>query len=137
MLLAVAWGIVAAMMALTNNWKQLAGVRFVLGFVESGFAPGIAFYLSSWYRPYELASLFAVYYTAVAVAGGLFGILAGVITEYLDGARGIAGWRWPFTVSERSNLTSKDAARPSSVVSSGSSWQTRDYHTKGKRSNLD
>lgn len=46
--LAVLWGVIAAMMALTNNWKQLAGVRFVLGFVESGFAPGIAFYLSSW-----------------------------------------------------------------------------------------
>lgn len=52
--LAVAWGIVAAMMALTSNWKQLAGVRFVLGFVESGFAPGIAFYLSSWYVPLNL-----------------------------------------------------------------------------------
>lgn len=52
--LAVVWGIVAATMALTNNWKQLAGVRFVLGFVESGFAPGIAFYLSSWYVFTEL-----------------------------------------------------------------------------------
>lgn len=48
------------------------------------------------YRRYELASRFAVYYTAVAVAGGLSGLLAGVITEYLDGARGIAGWRWLF-----------------------------------------
>ncbi|GAM36993.1 nicotinamide mononucleotide permease [Talaromyces pinophilus] len=74
--LAVAWGIVAAIMALTNNWKQLAGVIFVLGFVESVF---IAFYLSSWYRRYELASRFAVYYTAVAVAGGLSGLLAGII----------------------------------------------------------
>jgi MFS family permease len=47
--LALVWGVVAAFMALTKNWQQLAGVRFVLGFVESGFAPGIAFYLSSWY----------------------------------------------------------------------------------------
>ena len=46
--LAVLWGLIAALMALTNNWQQLAGVRFVLGFIESGFAPGIAFYLSSW-----------------------------------------------------------------------------------------
>lgn len=46
--LAVIWGIVAALMAATHNWTQLAGVRFVLGVVESGFAPGIAFYLSSW-----------------------------------------------------------------------------------------
>ena len=47
--LALLWGVVAALMAVTQNWKQIAGVRFVLGFVESGFAPGIAFYLSSWY----------------------------------------------------------------------------------------
>lgn len=47
--LALVWGVVAAFMALTKNWQQLAGVRFVLGIVESGFAPGIAFYLSSWY----------------------------------------------------------------------------------------
>jgi hypothetical protein len=36
-------------MAATNNWQQLAGVRFALGITEAGFAPGIAFYLSSWY----------------------------------------------------------------------------------------
>lgn len=46
--LAFAWGLVAALMAVTNNANQLAGVRVVLGFVESGFAPGITFYLSSW-----------------------------------------------------------------------------------------
>lgn len=47
--LAVVWGAVAACMAATQNWKQLAGVRFVLGVVEAGFAPGVAFYLSSWW----------------------------------------------------------------------------------------
>ena len=36
-------------MSATNDWQQLAGVRFALGVVEAGFAPGIAFYLSSWY----------------------------------------------------------------------------------------
>ena len=47
--LAVAWGGIAACMAATNNWRQLAGVRFALGIIEAGFAPGIAFYLSCWY----------------------------------------------------------------------------------------
>ena len=46
--LAVAWGAIAACMAATQSWHQLAGVRFALGIVEAGFAPGIAFYLSSW-----------------------------------------------------------------------------------------
>lgn len=53
------------------------------------------------YRRYELASRFAVYYTAVAVAGAISGLLAGLITEYLDGVRGIAGWRWLFVSRPR------------------------------------
>lgn len=48
------------------------------------------------YRRYELATRYGIYYTAVALSGGLSGLLAGLITEYLDGACGIAGWRWLF-----------------------------------------
>jgi MFS family permease len=66
-------------MAATNNYRQLAGVRFCLGVVEAGFAPGVAFYLSSWYRRYELASRYAIYYTATAVSGAFSGLLAGLI----------------------------------------------------------
>ncbi|KAK0218770.1 major facilitator superfamily domain-containing protein [Armillaria fumosa] len=88
------WGAVAACMAATNNYRQLAGVQFSLGIVEAGFAPGIAFYLSSWYKRHELAKRFAIYYTATAVSGAFSGLLAGVITDNLNGARGIDGWKW-------------------------------------------
>ena len=77
--LCILWGGVAACMAATSNWKQLAGVRFSLGVIEAGFAPGVAFYLSSWYRRYELASRFAIYYTATAISGAFSGLLAGLI----------------------------------------------------------
>lgn len=63
-----------------------------------GFAPGVIFYLSSWYRRFEISRRFAIYYTAVSIAGALSGLLAGAITENLDGARGIAGWRWLFII---------------------------------------
>jgi MFS family permease len=59
---------------------------------------GVAFYLSSWYRRYELSRRFAIYYTATAVSGAFSGLLAGVITSNLDGARGISGWRWLFLI---------------------------------------
>ncbi|KAK7446295.1 hypothetical protein VKT23_014501 [Stygiomarasmius scandens] len=88
------WGAIAAAMGAVNSWQALAGVRFALGVVEAGFAPGVAFYLSSWYKKHELARRFAIYYTATAVSGAFSGLLAGVITSHLDGARGIAGWRW-------------------------------------------
>lgn len=46
--LAVVWGMVAACMAAAQTWEQIAGLRLVLGAIEAGFAPGCAFYLSSW-----------------------------------------------------------------------------------------
>lgn len=45
--LCIIWGGIAACMAAAKTYQALAGIRFVLGFVEAGFAPGVAFYLSS------------------------------------------------------------------------------------------
>lgn len=47
-------------------------------------------------------------YTSVPLAGAVSGLLAGVITEHMDGAGGIAGWRWLFVSTvplSRHNLT--------------------------------
>jgi MFS family permease len=96
--LCVLWGGVAACMAACTNYSQLAGVRFALGVIEAGFAPGVAFYLSSWYKKYELATRFSIYYTATAVSGAFSGLLAGVITQHLNGARGLQGWQWLFLI---------------------------------------
>ncbi|KIY44671.1 MFS general substrate transporter [Fistulina hepatica ATCC 64428] len=92
--LCLLWGGVAACMAACNSWQAISGVRFCLGVIEAGFAPGVAFYLSSWYKKHELAKRYSIYYTATAVSGAFSGLLAGVITDHLDGARGIAGWKW-------------------------------------------
>jgi len=95
-LLGVLWGTVATCMGAAQNYGQMVAMRFLLGIFEAGFAPGCAFYLSSWYKKYELTSRFAWLYTSVALAGAFSGLLAGVITEHMDGAGGIRGWRWLF-----------------------------------------
>lgn len=74
----------------------MVAMRFLLGVFEAGFAPGCTFYLSSWYKKYELTSRFAWLYTSVALAGAFSGLLAGVITDHMDGVSGIRGWRWLF-----------------------------------------
>lgn len=63
---------------------------------QAGFAPGCAYFLSSWYRRYELATRYAIMYTSVPLAGALSGLLAGVIIQHMDGLAGLAGWRWLF-----------------------------------------
>jgi MFS family permease len=52
--------------------------------------------LSSWYRKYELATRFAFLYTSVPIAGAVSGLLAGLITEHMEGIAGLPGWRWLF-----------------------------------------
>ncbi|KAJ5761739.1 nicotinamide mononucleotide permease protein [Penicillium nucicola] len=83
--LGLIWGTFAALMGATQNWTQLAGMRFLLGIAEAGFAPGCAFFLSSWYRKYELATRYAILYTSVPIAGAVSGLLAGVITNHMNG----------------------------------------------------
>ena len=92
--LCLLWGSVAASMAACQNWSQVAAVRFCLGVAEAGFAPGVVYYLSCWYKTHELARRHCLYYTATAVSGAFSGLLAGVITDHLDGARGMDAWRW-------------------------------------------
>ncbi|KAG9255301.1 nicotinamide mononucleotide permease [Emericellopsis atlantica] len=94
--LGVIWGTFAALMGVTQSWQQLTGMRFLLGFAEAGFAPGCAFFLSSWYRKYELATRYALLYTSVPIAGAVSGLLAGLITEHMDGVSGLPGRRWLF-----------------------------------------
>ncbi|KAJ6161430.1 hypothetical protein N7470_004826 [Penicillium chermesinum] len=76
----------------------LYAVRFMLGVLEAGFAPGVMLILSSWYKPHEQAKRFSIFYSAAVISGAFGGIVAGGISGSLDGAHGIAGWRWLFIV---------------------------------------
>lgn len=90
------WGGITCCMAAVKNYHQLVALRFVVGIFEAGFAPGILLILSSWYKKNEQSKRFGVYISAAVLSGAFGGILAGAITGGLDGAHGIAGWRWLF-----------------------------------------
>lgn len=56
------------------------------------------FIISSWYRKHEQSKRFVVFHSAGIMSGAFGSILAGAITRGLDGALGIAGWRWLFII---------------------------------------
>lgn len=102
------WGAVTCCMAAVNNYGSLVALRFIVGVLEAGFAPGILLILSSWYKPDEQSKRFAVYISAAVLSGAFGGILAGAITDGLDGAHGIEGWRWLFIVEGSVTMVSPE-----------------------------
>lgn len=80
-----------------NNFSQAAGVRFVLGIFEAGMLPGIAYYMSRWYRRAELTFRLSLYIVMAPLAGAFGGILAsGILT--LDRVGNVTQWRMIFVV---------------------------------------
>lgn len=92
------WGGVTVAMGWMPNYQTLVGLRVVIGILEAGFAPGVLLVLSSWYKPNEQSKRFGVYISAAILSGAFGGLIAGAIDSNLDGAHGIAGWRWLFIV---------------------------------------
>ncbi|KUI70542.1 hypothetical protein VM1G_06045 [Cytospora mali] len=92
------WGCATIAMAWLPNYQALVGLRVVVGILEAGFAPGVLFMLSSWYKPNEQSKRFGFYMSAAILSGAFGGLIAGTITSNLDGSYGLPGWRWLFIV---------------------------------------
>jgi MFS family permease len=69
----------------------------MLGFVEAVFFPGALFYLTMFYTRKQFAFRAAILYSGSQL-GNAFGTLLAIGITKLDGAHGIAGWRWLFLI---------------------------------------
>ena len=106
----------AAPPATTVN--QLYAIRFLTALVDSSTFSGTqcvasslcnsqpfthpfpfsSYILGCWYAPSELGKRSAIF-AASAQMGSLFsGLMQGAIHSNMDGAKGLAGWRWLFII---------------------------------------
>lgn len=69
----------------------------MLGILESGMMPGIAYYLSRWYRRRELAFRLSLYIVMAPLAGAFSGLLASAILT-LDRFGSLRTWRMIFAI---------------------------------------
>ncbi|KFA79987.1 hypothetical protein S40288_01836 [Stachybotrys chartarum IBT 40288] len=93
----VLFGIASLGTAWVQNFSQAAGVRFLLGVFEAAMLPGIAYYLSRWYRRAELAFRLALYMVMAPLAGAFGGLLASAILT-LDRFGMFHSWRMIFAI---------------------------------------
>ncbi|ODH50746.1 hypothetical protein GX48_03062 [Paracoccidioides brasiliensis] len=90
-----AWGIVATCQAAVFSWKAEMALRFLLGISEAGFAPGIPFMLSFFYRRNELGFRSGLFVSAAPLASTFAGALAyGITLAHTK----LASWRLLFLV---------------------------------------
>ncbi|KAK4699790.1 hypothetical protein P7C70_g6466, partial [Phenoliferia sp. Uapishka_3] len=88
--LTLMWGGFALLQASTKNWEGMMVLRLFMGFAETAYSPGVAYFLSFFYNRREVGLRLAIFLGAAPVATAYAGALAYGIT-HIKGA-GIADW---------------------------------------------
>jgi MFS family permease len=72
----IIFGSMAMLSAAATNFGGIVTTRWFLGMAESGFYPGVIFYLTTFYKRNELAGRLSIFYAASEVAGAFTGLIA-------------------------------------------------------------
>ncbi|HNZ65056.1 MAG TPA: MFS transporter [Smithella sp.] len=91
----ISWGVIASAMMFVAGPTSFYTLRFLLGFAEAGFFPGMILYLTYWFPRKYLARNVALFMTATALAGVVGGPVSGALLE-MHGLGGLSGWQWLF-----------------------------------------
>ena len=75
-LLVVGFGLASLCTAFVRDFKELLVARAFLGIFEGGVMPGIAFFISCFYKRNELLLRIGIYVSAASLAGAFGGLLA-------------------------------------------------------------
>lgn len=95
--ISLCFGIASIGTAFVHSKAAIMGVRFLLGIFEAGMLPGIAYYLSRWYRRSELAFRLSLYIVMAPLAGAFGGLLASAILK-LPQFGSLHTWRMIFAI---------------------------------------
>ncbi|KAF8854573.1 major facilitator superfamily transporter [Acephala macrosclerotiorum] len=92
----ISFGLICMCHAFLTNFDGLLAARFFLGLAEGGTLPGIAYYLSCFYRRHELLFRVGIFIQGATLAGAFGGLLAAglsPIPKWGVASRPIYNWR--------------------------------------------
>jgi MFS transporter, ACS family, tartrate transporter len=96
-ILMVIWGITSVATAFVATRPQYVVLRFLLGVAESGFFPGVVFYLTLWLPRGMRARMIALFMVAVPLCNCIGSPISAHIL-LMDKIAGFAGWQWLFVL---------------------------------------
>jgi len=94
----ISWGIATALMAFVQTEWQFYALRFLIGAMEAGFAPGVLFYLTLWFPVAYRGRITSMLFLASAFAGVVGAPVAGLVLSGMEGVLSMRGWHWLFMV---------------------------------------
>ena len=89
------WGAVSVAMAWVNSPMTFYVMRFLLGFAEAGFVPGMFLYLTYWIPKAYRGKALGLFILAAPATPVLAGPISTLLLE-MDGIMGLRGWQWMF-----------------------------------------
>src|SRR5258708_1365746 len=89
----ITWGILAMLTGFVHSVHQLYAVRFLLGLAEAGYFPGIALYLTYWFRQRDPAQPIALFLPGIPSTTILGAPVSGLILDHAHWLN-ISSWRW-------------------------------------------
>jgi ACS family 4-hydroxyphenylacetate permease-like MFS transporter len=91
----VTWGVASTATAFATGETSLYVLRLLVGVAEAGFVPGVLLYLTYWFPHAYRARANGLFMVAQPVSIAFGSLISGYILR-MDGALGLAGWRWLF-----------------------------------------
>jgi MFS transporter, ACS family, tartrate transporter len=92
-LILVIWGALALLTGVVHSVQQLYVLRFLLGLAEGGYFPGVALYLTYWFRQREQAQCIAMFLTGLPASNIIGAPLSGWILDHIHWMHW-PSWRW-------------------------------------------
>lgn len=94
----ISWAILSALTAFVQTAGQFYAVRFLIGAAEAGFAPGVIYYLSTWFPNARRGRATSYFGTAIPLAFIIGAPVSGWILHSFAGSTSMQPWQWLFVL---------------------------------------
>jgi ACS family tartrate transporter-like MFS transporter len=91
----VSWGLLSAGMVFVRGEYSFYLLRFLLGFAEAGFFPGVIYYLVCWFPASYRARMMALFTAGIPLSTVIGAPISSLLLN-MSGIAGLPGWQWMF-----------------------------------------
>ncbi|PYH89411.1 MFS general substrate transporter [Aspergillus ellipticus CBS 707.79] len=94
----ILWGVFTLLQYRATSYGEMMAYRFLVGWFEAAFFPGMHYIFGSWYRSNEIARRGGCFYVGLTLGTLTASLIQAGASSRLDGVHGLSGWRWMYII---------------------------------------